>query len=49
MLPSEDQSWPDDAFVVLGIMKWNHREDPLTLVHAFKQLHQMVPVPGWYS
>ena len=37
-----DQRWPEDAFVVLGIMKWNHREDPLTLVHAFTQLCQTV-------
>ena len=32
-----------DSFVVLGIMKWNQREDPLTLVNAFKQLYQLVP------
>jgi glycosyltransferase involved in cell wall biosynthesis len=37
------QGWPEDAFVVLGIMKWSPREDPLTLVEAFKQLHQRVP------
>ena len=38
-----NQRWPEDAFVVLGIMKWNHREDPLTLLHAFKVLYQSVP------
>ncbi|MCP9903249.1 glycosyltransferase family 4 protein [Cyanobium sp. BA5m-10] len=37
------QGWPEDAFVVLGIMKWSPREDPLTLLEAFKQLHQRVP------
>lgn len=35
--------WPDDAFVVLGIMKWTLREDPLSLVEAYKLLHQRVP------
>jgi glycosyltransferase involved in cell wall biosynthesis len=38
-----EQGWPKDAFVVLGVMKWSLREDPLTLVEAFKQLHQRVP------
>ena len=38
-----EQRWPEDAFVVLGIMKWNQREDPLTLVIAFKKLQQLVP------
>ena len=28
--------WPVDSFVVLGVMKWNQREDPITLVTAFK-------------
>lgn len=37
------QGWPQDAFIVLGIMKWSPREDPLTLVYAFQQLHQRVP------
>ncbi len=36
----QEQAWPEDAFVVLGIMKWNSREDPLTLVKAFEQLRQ---------
>ena len=34
----QQQGWPEDAFVVLGIMKWTPREDPLTLIHAFRQL-----------
>ena len=38
-----EHTWPEDSFVVLGIMKWNQREDPLTLVKAFKQLHQLMP------
>jgi glycosyltransferase involved in cell wall biosynthesis len=39
----QSQGWPSDAFVVLGIMKWNPREDPLTLVTAFEQLYRRVP------
>jgi glycosyltransferase involved in cell wall biosynthesis len=35
-----DRGWPADAFVVLGIMKWTDREDPLTLVRAFAQLQR---------
>jgi glycosyltransferase involved in cell wall biosynthesis len=27
--------WPLDGFVVLGVVKWTPREDPLTLVRAF--------------
>ena len=27
--------WPLDGFVVLGVVKWTSREDPLTLVRAF--------------
>ena len=27
---------PEDGVVVLGIMKWHQREDPLTLIRAFK-------------
>lgn len=38
----EEQGWPHDAFVVLGIMKWTLREDPITLVTAFQQLHERV-------
>ena len=37
-----DQGWPADSFVVLGIMKWNQREDPLTLLQAFAALRQHV-------
>ena len=32
------QGWPADAFVVLGIVKWTPREDPLTLIKAFRLL-----------
>ena len=39
----EEQGWPQNAFVVLGIMKWTPREDPLTLVGAFRQLCERVP------
>lgn len=39
----QQQGWPEDAFVVLGIMKWSNREDPLTLLEAFKRLHKRVP------
>ncbi|MEB3352756.1 MAG: glycosyltransferase family 4 protein [Cyanobacteriota bacterium] len=38
----DEQGWPWDAFVVLGIMKWAQREDPLTLVAAFRQLRARV-------
>lgn len=38
-----EQDWPHDAFVVLGIMKWAPREDPITLVAAFQQLRERVP------
>jgi glycosyltransferase involved in cell wall biosynthesis len=31
-------SWPSNAFVILGIMKWTPREDPLTLVRAFQHV-----------
>jgi len=27
--------FPEDAFVVLGILKWHEREDPLTLIDGF--------------
>jgi glycosyltransferase involved in cell wall biosynthesis len=39
----QQQGWPADAFVVLGIMKWTSREDPLTLVSAFAELCHRVP------
>lgn len=32
----EDRQWPSNAFVLLGIMKWSSREDPLTLLRAFQ-------------
>jgi glycosyltransferase involved in cell wall biosynthesis len=32
-----------DSYVVLGIMKWSEREDPLTLVRAFKKIKQTYP------
>ena len=35
--------WPEDAFVVLGILKWHPREDPLTLVRAFALLLSRCP------
>ena len=35
--------WPDDAFVVLGILKWTPREDPLTLVQGFHLLQARCP------
>jgi glycosyltransferase involved in cell wall biosynthesis len=35
--------WPADAFVVLGILKWTVREDPLTLVRAFARLQRQCP------
>ena len=38
----QEQGWPRDAFVVLGIMKWTPREDPLTLVTAFWKLRERV-------
>jgi glycosyltransferase involved in cell wall biosynthesis len=38
-----DCGWPADAFVVLGIMKWTEREDPLTLVRAFGHLQCHCP------
>jgi glycosyltransferase involved in cell wall biosynthesis len=33
----------EDDFVVIGVMKWNEREDPLTLVEAFHVLHGLHP------
>ncbi len=38
-----DCGWPADAFVVLGIMKWTVREDPLTLVRAFAHVQRHCP------
>ena len=38
-----NQGWPQDAHVILGIMKWNDREDPLTLVTAFRLLLPVQP------
>ena len=35
--------WPADAFVVLGILKWTVREDPLTLVRAYARLQRQCP------
>ncbi len=35
--------WPDEAFVVLGILKFAAREDPLTLVEGFLRLHALCP------
>jgi glycosyltransferase involved in cell wall biosynthesis len=35
--------WPEDAFVVLGILKWHLREDPLTLVRGFSMLRAHCP------
>lgn len=37
------QGWPDDAFVVLGILKFAPREDPLTLLEGFRRLHARCP------
>lgn len=37
------QGWPSNAFVVLGIMKWTHREDPNTLIQAFALLQKWYP------
>lgn len=34
---------PPHAYVILGIMKWHPREDPLTLVKAFAQIYQQHP------
>jgi glycosyltransferase involved in cell wall biosynthesis len=34
----QEQGWPQQAFVLLGIMKWSEREDPLTLIEAVRQL-----------
>jgi len=33
----------DTDFVMLGIMKWHEREDPLTLLRAFARLHRNYP------
>lgn len=33
----------DTDFVILGILKWHEREDPLTLLRAFDRLHQNHP------
>lgn len=38
-----ERGWPADAFVVLGILKWTAREDPLTLVRAFARLQRHCP------
>ncbi|MCX5945714.1 MAG: glycosyltransferase family 4 protein [Cyanobacteria bacterium] len=38
-----ERGWPADAFVVLGILKWTAREDPLTLVRAFARLQGHCP------
>lgn len=31
---------PSNAYVILGIMKWHPREDPLTLVDAYSKLYE---------
>ena len=35
--------WGQGDFVVLGVMKWHPREDPLTLIDAFAQLQVRQP------
>jgi glycosyltransferase involved in cell wall biosynthesis len=35
--------WPVDSFVVLGIMKWADREDPITLLRAFEAYNKSHP------
>lgn len=37
------QGWGTDDFVVLGVLKWHPREDPLTLVRAFIDLRRAFP------
>lgn len=37
------QGWGEDDLVVLGVLKWHPREDPLTLVRAFIALRGAVP------
>jgi glycosyltransferase involved in cell wall biosynthesis len=39
----KELGFAEDDFVVLGVMKWNDREDPLTLVSAFNQLLVTTP------
>jgi len=39
----QDFGLTDKDFVVLGIMKWHEREDPLTLLRAFDRLYQSHP------
>lgn len=38
-----EQGWPEDAVVVLGILKWHAREDPLTLIRGFALLQARCP------
>lgn len=33
----------DKDFVILGVLKWHAREDPLTLLRAFDELHRRQP------
>jgi glycosyltransferase involved in cell wall biosynthesis len=38
-----EQDWGEGDVVVLGVLKWHPREDPLTLVRAFVELRGMDP------
>lgn len=38
-----DMGFSAQSFVVLGIMKWHEREDPLVLIRAFRQLLDAKP------
>lgn len=38
-----EQGWEEEDFVVLGVLKWHPREDPMTLVRAFIALRGVSP------
>lgn len=39
----QELGFPGDSVVILGVMKWHEREDPLVLIRAFRQLLQRQP------
>lgn len=42
-LERRNLGWGADDFVILGVLKWHPREDPLTLVSAFVAMRRSVP------
>lgn len=43
VMERQNLGWGAGDFVVLGVLKWHPREDPLTLVRAFVAMRQTIP------